>query len=203
MINISVLAILLAKKFVQTYFILTFGNLFLTIMEFYFQKYYQALCYFALNLVGDPELSKDIVQEVFVKIIVSKIEFDSEIRFRKYIYQAVRNNCLTHLTSVANETTVPISTLTEDDIHSDKESDTEIVKAELIREINNAIDSLPPRYGHIFRLAYIDRLSSEEIAEQLGISVNTVKVIRQRAKTRLRELLKDLYPLIFILLQSN
>lgn len=203
MIIIFLIAILLVKKFVLIYFILTFGNRFLTIMEIYFQKYYQALCYYASNLVGDTELSKDIVQEVFVKIIVSKIHFDSEIRFRKYIYQAVRNNCLTHINSAANETTVPLSRLANHDIHSEKESDTEIVKAELIREINRAIDSLPPRYGQIFKLAYIDRMKSEEIANQLGISVNTVKVIRQRAKNRLRELLNDLYPLIFILLHNN
>ena len=65
--------------------------------------------------------------------------------------------------------------------------------------IHEAIDSLPPRYRQVFRMAYIDKMKSEEIAEALGISVNTVKVIRQRAKPRLRELLKDIYPLLFIL----
>ena len=48
--------------------------------------------------------------------------------------------------------------------------------------IHEAIDSLPPRYRQVFRMAYIDKMKSEEIAEALGISVNTVKVIRQRAR---------------------
>ena len=51
-------------------------------------------------------------------------------------------------------------------------------------------------------MAYIDKMDSGEIAEALGISINTVKVIRQRAKNRMREMLSDFYPLFFILVDQ-
>lgn len=55
-------------------------------MEKYFRKYYQSLCYFAMNIVHDESLCEDIVQEVFVKAISSQVSFESELHFRQYIY---------------------------------------------------------------------------------------------------------------------
>ncbi len=82
------------------------------------------------------------------------------------------------------------------------ECDRAIVRAEIIRMVRDAIDSLPPRYRQVFRMAYIDKMKSEDISEALGISLNTVKVIRQRSKVRMRELLKDFYPLLFIFINQ-
>ena len=88
------------------------------------------------------------------------------------------------------------------DVPSPDYCDRSIVRAEIIRMVREAIDSLPPRYRQVFRMAYIDKMDSGEIAEALGISINTVKVIRQRAKNRMREMLSDFYPLFFILVDQ-
>lgn len=166
-------------------------------MEKYFRKYYQSLCYFAMNIVHDEILCEDIVQEVFVKAITSHVSFESELHFRQYTYIAVRNRCINFLQKQGR--TVGLGEVDTESTPAADDCDNAIVRAEIIRMIHEAIDSLPPRYRQVFRMAYIDKMKSEEIAETLGISVNTVKVIRQRAKTRLRELLKDIYPLLFIL----
>lgn len=165
-------------------------------MEKYFRKYYKSLCYFAMNIVHDENLCEDIVQEVFVKAITSHVSFESELHFRQYTYIAVRNQCINHLQKQGR--TIGLGEMDSDDAPAAEECDNAIVRAEIIRMINEAIESLPPRYRQVFRMAYIDKMKSEEIAESLGITVNTVKVIRQRAKTRIRELLKDIYPLLFI-----
>lgn len=166
------------------------------LMELYFRKYYQSLCYFAMNIVHDEHLCEDIVQEVFVRTISLQMQFDSELHFRQYIYAAVRNSCLNHLQKQGR--TVGLAEVETTDTPTAENCDNEIVRAEMIRMIRDAIESLPPRYREVFRMAYIDKMKNEEIAEALGISLNTVKVIRQRAKTRMRELLKDIYPLLFI-----
>ena len=169
-------------------------------MEIYFRKYYQSLCYFAMNVVHDETLCEDIVQEVFVRTITSGMTFESELHFRQYIYAAVRNQCISHLHKRGR--TIALSDMESDDAPTTEECDNAIVRAEIIRMINEAIDSLPPRYRQVFRMAYIDKMKNEEIAESLGISLNTVKVIRQRAKARVRELLKDIYPLLFIFINQ-
>lgn len=188
------------KKFGLTYNYSYIWQLEMKIMQQYFKKYYQSLCYFAMNITRDKELSKDIVQNVFVTIVAQKIEFETESHFKQYAYSAVRNQCVSNLRSSVNDRIVSISDMPELEIYADDECDTEIVRAELIRMINEAIESLPPRYRDVFRMAYIERMKSEEIAEALGISVNTVKVIRQRARTRLREQLKDFFPVLLLLI---
>lgn len=167
-------------------------------MEIYFRKYYQALCYFAMNMIHDKTLCEDIVQETFVRIITLGMRFESELHFRQYIYAAVRNQCISNLQKKGR--VIALSEMETNDTPTSEECDNAIVRAEIIRMINEAIDSLPPRYRQVFRMAYIDKMKNEEIASSLGISLNTVKVIRQRAKTRMREMLKDIYPLLFVFL---
>ena len=46
---------------------------------------------------------------------------------------------------------------------------------DLRKNINAAIETLPPRQREIFKLSYLDELSSKEIADRLGLSVRTVE----------------------------
>lgn len=151
-------------------------------------------------MVHDKTLCEDIVQEVFVRSITSGISFESELHFRQYIYTAVRNQCISSLQKRGR--IIALNEMDTEDTPTSEECDDTIVRAEIIRMINEAIDSLPPRYRQVFRMAYIDKMKNEEIANSLGISLNTVKVIRQRAKTRMREMLKDIYPLLFIFINQ-
>lgn len=153
-----------------------------------------------MNMVHDKTLCEDIVQEVFVRSITSGISFESELHFRQYIYTAVRNQCISSLQKRGR--IIALNEMDTEDTPTSGECDDTIVRAEIIRMINEAIDSLPPRYRQVFRMAYIDKMKNEEIANSLGISLNTVKVIRQRAKARMREMLKDIYPLLFIFINQ-
>ena len=92
-------------------------------MEDYFRKYYQSLCYFALNMVRDGDLCEDIVQEVFVKIITSGVEFGSELHFRQYVYAAVRNQCIDHLNELNGGRTVTLGDVEQVEIPTADECD--------------------------------------------------------------------------------
>ena len=78
-----------------------------------------------------------------------------------------------------------------------------IVRAEIYDMILKAVDELPTECGRVFRMAYLDGLENEEIAVRLGISINTVKSQKNKAKTQLREILKDLYPAALLFLYLN
>lgn len=168
-------------------------------MEKLFRKYYQPLCYFADELLHDSILSEETVQDTFVRIVSSQTEFENEKHFRCYIYASVRNACLAVISSRQRNVRVDIIKESESIIAPESDSsDYSVVRAELIRMIREAIASLPSRYRQVFIMSYIDGMKNEEIAVALGISINTVKVMRQRAKARMREMLRDLFPLVFI-----
>jgi RNA polymerase sigma-70 factor (ECF subfamily) len=56
-------------------------------------------------------------------------------------------------------------------------------------ELERAIGQLPPGYGMVFKLYVIDGFKHKEIAEQLGIDLNTSKSQLSRARRFLQEVL--------------
>ena len=71
----------------------------------------------------------------------------------------------------------------------------EAIIIETSQIIDNAINTLPNKCAHIIRLS-IKNLTNSEIANELGISINTVKAQKKIAYKKLRPLLKDSFILI-------
>lgn len=166
--------------------------------EDFFRRYYQTLCYFAFSFLKNKEVSEDIVQNVFVNLLNSTTEHLSEEHLKHSLYKAIRNACINELKKNILHSEVLDSIMTD---KSDDDSDLfhSIVRVEIYREIIEAINNLPDRCGEVFKLAYLEQLDNNEIAVELSISVNTVKVQKNNAKKLLREQLRHLYPIVTLL----
>lgn len=64
-----------------------------------FDTFYTSLCIFSNKYTNSLEASKDIVQEVFIKLWKEQIEFSDNDNIKAYIYIAVRNKSLDYLKS--------------------------------------------------------------------------------------------------------
>lgn len=135
---------------------------------------------YALRLVDDAVIAEDMVQDAFMKAWIY-IEKGGEIdNFTAFMYRTLRNVCLSYLRDkrdMLGEEYIP--DVEEDDI------DTSFRDAEIWK----AIDSLPEKCREIFLMSKRDGLTNEEIAEELEISVKTVKNQMTKAFQRLREAL--------------
>jgi RNA polymerase sigma-70 factor (ECF subfamily) len=92
---------------------------------------------------------------------------------------------------------IPESQFEEEASPLEKEAITEdplslLVQKEQERKIEQAIDSLPPKYKTVFILKVYEDLSYEVIAQTLKISLGTVMSRLFRARKRLQKLLKDM-----------
>ena len=65
------------------------------------------------------------------------------------------------------------------------------ITKELQESLNNAIESLPERYQQAFKLSRFHDLTYEEIAKEMGISVNGVKINIKKALAHLRKKLTE------------
>ena len=72
-------------------------------------------------------------------------------------------------------------------------------REELIRQLLISIDALPPKQRELFLLS-IRGKTSEEIAQEMNISPETVKKQRQRGMKRLREMLPPEAILLLLLM---
>ena len=167
-----------------------------------FRRHYRTLCYFATRYLGDASEAEDVVQDVFVRLLERKPGFRDEEHVERFLYRSVRNACINRKKE-GEIHAAAVGTLRERAAEQGEAGEDEffsrVVRAEVYREIMAAIDELPEQCGRVFTLAYVDGLDNEEVARELGIAVNTVKVQKNRAKARLRERLKDLYPVLFLL----
>lgn len=148
--------------------------------EMMFKALYLPLGMYALRIVEDNDCAEDMVQEAFVKAWEA-LEGGAEIgNFRGYMYRAVHNECIGYLRQRRETASLgEIAEVTEEAV------DTSVRDARIWR----AIDALPQRCREVFLLSKRDGLSQEEIAEEMGISVKTVKNQMTKAYERLREAL--------------
>ena len=138
-----------------------------------FDLYYPQLCFFANNMIHDFDLSRSIVQQVFVDLWIRHKNLDILFSLKSYLFQAVRNEAFDILKHRKVESKYLQSLRKKDEqgwFHD------QIEEAELNDRINIAIQELPPKCRNIFILCRFEELKYSEIAERLNISVKTVEM---------------------------
>lgn len=171
-----------------------------------FEMYWAKLVSYSALIVGE-QASKDIVQNVFVKVWVSRDSIHECETLRPYLMRAVYNASLNMLRNRAKFISIEgVDSSMIDFLTAGKYSpdDSDIIRnlytSERDVEIEAAIQQLPPRCQEIFRLVFKEGKSHKEIASQLGISISTVDNQVFKALSRLREKLSMLQFLIILFL---
>lgn len=155
-----------------------------------FHRLYTSLCLFANKYVDDLEVSKDIVQEVFIKVWEDKIDFQNENSIKSYLYTSVKNKSLDYIKSKRYKSTSPLTAEEKEKLETEPFFLREVVILETSNIIEDAINTLPNRCAQIVRMS-IRSFTNGEIAQELGLSIHTIKAQKKIAYKRLRPLLKD------------
>ncbi|GAA4305382.1 RNA polymerase sigma-70 factor [Aestuariibaculum suncheonense] len=158
----------------------------------YFDNQYMSLCLFANKYIGDLELAKDIVQDVFVKIWEDKITFKNENNIKTYLYASVKNKCLDYLKSKMYKSTAQLSDKDIQKMETEPFFLREVALVETSKIIHQAIETLPKKCAEILLLS-IQEYSNQDIATELNISVNTVKAQKKIAYKKLKPILKEYF----------
>jgi RNA polymerase sigma-70 factor, ECF subfamily len=162
-----------------------------------FRIHYEPLCYFASRFVDDFDAAEGIVQDVFVRLWELRETIGIHTSVKSYLYTAVKNSCLNYLKRARVSTALETAVDVPDSAAS--LPDVSLESKELLDALDAAINTLPPKCREIFRLAKLDGLSYQEIAELEQISVNTVKTQLQRALKTLSKVLKYIQVVLILL----
>lgn len=155
--------------------------------EIVFNKHYGALCYFAYEFIGDRDAAEDIVADVYIKLWTRREDFDHFKAIKAFLYVSVRNACLNFLrrgrmVDAHNKNLEP-------DLLLEEQNDYvmgKIFEAEVLREIHQSIEDLPPQCKRVLRLT-LQGMSTEDIANTMGLSQQTVRNTKTRATEMLRK----------------
>lgn len=164
---------------------------------------YSVLMFYKVNqMLRDEEVSKDLIQDLFVGLWDKSALIQENNNLSGYLYIGARNRVLKfiqrnklqndHLTALA----VYASELSMETIQDIDERELKLI-------VQREIDNLPPKMKLIFEMSRKDDLSHAEIAEKLGLSDQTVKKQVNNALKILRSKLSVYAPLGLIILELS
>lgn len=161
-----------------------------------FDLYYSRLCFFTDKILHDFDLSRSVVQQVFVDLWIKRENLKVN-SLESYLYQSVRNASFDVLKHKKAESKYLLTLEKEE-----QGGLTDLMEeAELANRINEAIQHLPEKCREIFVMCRFEELKYKEIAARLNISVKTVEMQISIALKRLRKELSD-YQMIQLLFFS-
>lgn len=147
-----------------------------------FQEHGRALVRMARLFVDDRAAAEDLVQEAFIRLARSLDRIEQPDKAAAYLRSIVLNLARDHnrrgLVSLRHrEPARPPERSTEDTIELEDDQ----------RTVVEALRALPHRQRDVLVLRYYLELSPPEIAETLGVSVNSVKTHQRRGLAALEQ----------------
>lgn len=155
-----------------------------------FFTYYKRLCGFAVGITNSPELAKDCVQEVFLKIWRNRKNWTINHSLSVYLFRAVRNQALNRVEKRDTQESYTRQYYEEDFHKEGKRQQLSDSKHKLVEKIWTVADQLPQRRKMVFELHRKRGLSYKEIAKVMDITRKTVENHMGRALQDIRELIQ-------------
>lgn len=167
-----------------------------------YKEHYANLCHLAYYYVRDKFTAETVVEDVIFHLWNNRENLNINISLHNYLLRAVRNKCLDYLKLKRNQTEQSLSALSKESSYyvGNRESTEspfgDILSQELEEEIAEAINCLPKECRTVFLMSRMENKKNKEIADELGVSINTVKYHLKNALKFLHEKLEKY--LVFI-----
>lgn len=164
-------------------------------------KYEKIIYNIAYRMLNNKELSKDIVQEVFIKIYKNLKKYNFTSKFYTWIYRITINTCIDEIRRNNKCTTISLDRkidYKDDELQcqiEDKKAikpQEEILNKEIQDKVILCINKLAPNYRAIMILRFINQLEYNEISEILDCSLGTVKSRLSRAKEKFKNIYNNI-----------
>lgn len=137
------------------------------------------------RFILNDELVEEATQDTLIAVAESIHKFRSDARLTTWLYAVARNIAIGHLRRQNPETTLDAS---HESVGSARRLSSVVAERSVI---SKAIESLPAHYRDTVMLRDVERRSYEEIAEALGIEVNTVRSRLARGRAMLAAAILD------------
>lgn len=183
--------------------------------QYIYDTYYVLLCRFACQMVDDAFLAKEIVGDVIFNLWEHRMTINVSSSLRSYLFTSVRNRCLNELNSARRQNELSLSSFSDmggreflDFIFDPDEHPLgKLIEQDLEEQFTRCLEELPDECRAVFRKSRLEQKKYEEIACELGISVNTVKYHMKRAlsfmQSRMKPYLEALIWLFFFFIEKN
>jgi RNA polymerase sigma-70 factor (ECF subfamily) len=168
-------------------------------LETVYRTYHPRLLRYLNRLIGADE-AEDVAQDVFAKIGQALPEFRNESQLSTWIYRIATNAAVDRVRSAAYRAGargVPIGGAGEGDAPGHEipapacSAEHQVIRDEMSECVQDLVRKLPEDYQVVLALSETEELKDREIAEVLGVTVETAKIRLHRARAKLRQSLES------------
>ena len=172
-------------------------------MNLLFAEYYRDLCAYAARYPLSAESVEDIVQNVFISFWENKRGRPFVGSVRSYLFGAVSKAALRWLRDEGKAYFEDIETHVDDFWESMFNREEEEAFEKLMEKLREAVEQLAEQPKRVVRSIIWEDKPYKLVAQEMGISVNSVKTYYVRALESLRKMLGDKYLILLILLSRK
>lgn len=147
--------------------------------------YYPYVRKFLIKLTSNEDLTEDLVQDTFLKLIknIDKYDTNKETSFSTYLIQISKNTYLDYLKKMKK---IDLEENMEELI-VEETMEEKIVNEEQLNILLKEIESLPFEQAQALKMKYIENYSLKEIAKQMGTETKTIKSRIYEGKEKIKK----------------
>lgn len=140
---------------------------------------------FFRRMGNSPEVSEDLVQETFTRVLSYKSTYNGSASFRTWLFGIARNASVDNFRK--NKNAMNTEEFDEGNINSGSSLCDEMVNEQKHNMFNKALSTMPVELREILVLSRFQQLKYEEIAEMVNCNLNTLKSRMSLAVVKLKE----------------
>ncbi|HEX7057404.1 MAG TPA: sigma-70 family RNA polymerase sigma factor [Bacilli bacterium] len=142
----------------------------------------------AYYILGNEQDALDAAQEALIRIYTKINSYEEKALFKTWVQRIVTNICIDKFRRFKPTVSIEEHNM---EFGTENQVEREIVSHAVAEEIQVAIGQLPDHHKAVVVLRYLQDFSYNEIADTLGLPLNTVKSYLFRARQQLQNLLQD------------
>ncbi len=158
-----------------------------------FERYHIRLYNFFLRTTADREISHDLTQNVFERILKYKHSYKKGASFKSWFYRIARNVKIDYYKKRKLNTSSMEEVYAERNPKLATEGEHDLEKQEKVKVLYQALDQLPDDKREILVLSQLEELQYKEIAKIFDITENAARVKVHRALKSLKEVFHQKY----------
>ena len=161
------------------------------------ERYRDAIYYMLLKMVNNTADAEDLTIEAFGKAFKNIKQYTANFAFSTWLFKIASNNAIDFmrkkkLNNVSIDETLRDTDAIPVNIRSEQPTPEEsLISEQRIMMLRSIVAKLKPRYRKLVELRYFYEYSYEEISEEMGLPIGTVKAQLFRARELLQNVLKD------------
>lgn len=171
----------------------------MTAFEELVYRYDKYVLNIAKSFRNDNDDSKDIYQEVFLRVYRGIKNFQFKSEFSTWLYRIAVNVCISYQSKKKNFDSIDKEIKHSDDdftlgelISSDNKTDSLAIGSDLSKHINKVLNTLSPKQRMVFTLKFYQEYKIKEIADIMQCTEGTIKRYLFNATNKMREGLKNI-----------